>query len=156
MENRIDPLALLLHDASRVLRKRFEARAACFGLSSAQWRLLGYLMREGPATQARLAELLDIEPISVSRLVDRMEQADWVQRQPDPNDRRVKIIEPTARAKAHHTDIRTLARGVYAEATDGLSDSENATLVAALKTIIRNLGDADAAPPALDLKETTK
>ncbi len=62
------------------------------GLSSAQWRLLIHVLKEERVTQARLAERLEIEPISVSRLIDRMEQAGWVMRETDPNDRRVRLI----------------------------------------------------------------
>ena len=69
-----DRLGYLLHDASRLLRKRFEERAVGYGLSSAQWRLLARVFKEEGVTQARLAELLEIEPISVSRLIDRMEE----------------------------------------------------------------------------------
>ena len=57
-----------------LMRKRFEARASGLGLSSAQWRLLVRVAKEDGVAQARLAELLEIEPISVSRLVDRMEE----------------------------------------------------------------------------------
>ena len=62
----LDGFGLLLHDAARLLRRRFEARGGEYGLSSAQWRLLVKLVREGRAAQSRLAELLEIEPISVS------------------------------------------------------------------------------------------
>mgnify|MGYP000607290851 CR=1 FL=1 len=86
-----DSLGLLLHDARRAVVRRFEARAASHGLSSAQWRLLFALKRLGPCTQARLAERLEIEPISVSRLIDRAEEAGWVTREADPADRRSNV-----------------------------------------------------------------
>lgn len=69
-----DRLGFLLHDAARLMRRRFEARASGYGLSSAQWRLLVRVVKEAGVAQARLAELLEIEPISVSRLIDRMEE----------------------------------------------------------------------------------
>ena len=93
-----DSLGFLLTDATRAIRRRFEQRAACLGLSSSQWRLLMQLKRGGPLPQARLAELLEIEPISVSRLVDRMQEAGWVRREPDATDRRVKLVAPTEKA----------------------------------------------------------
>ena len=67
-----DSLGILVHDAARALRRSFDARATALGLTTAQWRLLVVLFRLGPVTQARLAERLEVEPISVSRLVDRM------------------------------------------------------------------------------------
>ena len=77
----IDRLGFLIHDAQRLMRKRFETRGAAYGLSSAQWRLMVRLVKEeGVEPQARLAELLEIEPISVSRLLDRMEEGGWIER----------------------------------------------------------------------------
>ena len=101
----IDRLGFLIHDATRLLRKRFEARASGLGLSSAQWRLLVRVAKEEGVAQARLAELLEIEPISVSRLVDRMEEGGWIERRPDATDRRVRMIFPTAKG------ARGLCRG---------------------------------------------
>ena len=64
----IDRLGFLIHDSARLLRKRFETKGSAYGLSAAQWRLLVRLVKEEGVAQARLAELLEIEPISVSRL----------------------------------------------------------------------------------------
>ena len=66
MKSRIEKLGLLVMEAERRLRRQFEAQTATHGLSAAQWRLLGHLLREGPSTQVALADLLDVEPISVS------------------------------------------------------------------------------------------
>lgn len=134
-----DGFGLLLHDAARLLRKRFEERAVAHGLSSAQWRLLVRLVKEQGATQARLSELLEIEPISVSRLVDRMEKDGWVERQPDPADRRIRRVMPTERATAALGGIKAMAAGVYDEALAGLGHDERAALVAGLVRIIDNL-----------------
>ncbi|MCF1710918.1 MarR family transcriptional regulator [Tabrizicola sp. J26] len=141
----IDRLGLLLHDATRAVRRRFELRTQDWGLSSAQWRLLVSLKRDARASQARLAELLEIEPISVSRMVDRMEQTGWVRREPDPADRRVKVIVPTERALKAFETVHGVAGEVYAEALAGLSDPEKAALVKALNIIIENLTGEEAA-----------
>ncbi len=130
---------LLLHDATRLLRARFERHARELGLSSAQYRLLIRLKREGEATQARLAELMEIEPISVSRLVTRMEQAGWVQRRPDARDRRIRLVAPTRKTLEAFSDIRVLAEAVYDEALAGLSPDERRALIEALKLVQRNL-----------------
>ena len=74
----IDRLGFLIHDAQRLLRKRFEMRGAGYGLSAAQWRLLVRVVKDEGVPQARLAEILEIEPISVSRLLDRMEAGGWI------------------------------------------------------------------------------
>ena len=145
MKTGTDRLGLLLHDAARAIRKRFEQRTSGLGLSSAQWRLLAIVSREGRATQARLADLLEIEPISVSRLVDRMEQGGWVIRTHDPADRRVRIVVPTETSLSAYAEIKATANEVYDEALAGLGTTERAALIAGLNTIISNLAAPDAA-----------
>ena len=133
-------LGFLLHDAARLLRRRFEARGQRHGLSSAQWRLLVHLAREGSASQARIAELLEIEPISVSRLVDRMEQAGWVERGSDPNDRRVRLLQPSQKAIDAFEEVRLIAGEIYDRALEGLDAGERALLTRGLETVVANLG----------------
>lgn len=143
MENRGDSLGILLHEAARTLRKAFERRVSRHGLSSAQWRMLVTVSKCGEATtQARLADLLEIEPISVSRLVDRMEAAGWVARMPDPQDRRAKLVMPTERARAVHAEIRAMADEVYGEALAGLSPDQRGALLGGLAQVIANLNEA--------------
>ncbi len=142
MEN--PSLGLLLHDASRLIRRRFEARSGEYGLTSAQWRMLLLVCKsEGGAQQSRFAELLDIEPISASRLIDRMEAQGWVNRAPDPNDRRVRRVLPTEKALAAFAHVKTHADAVYAEALNGLSEAQRAELIAALRMIAANLSKAE-------------
>lgn len=143
----LDGFGLLLHDAARLLRRRFEARGGEYGLSSAQWRLLVKLVREGRAAQSRLAELLEIEPISVSLLLDRMEQGGWVERQPDPADRRIRIVVPTDKAIEAFQAVKAVAADVYDEAMEGLSPGERASLMHALGVVVQNLS-RDAAGAA--------
>ena len=130
-------LGFLLHDAARLLRKRFEARAGEYGLSSAQWRLMVLLVKEEGAAQARLAEFLEIEPISVSRLLDRMEEGGWIERRADANDRRVRMVFPTDKSREVFGKIKSVAADVYEEALAGMTAEERAALIAALETIVR-------------------
>ena len=139
----IDRLGFLIHDSARLLRKRFEVRGATYGLSAAQWRLMVRLVKEEGVAQARLAELLEIEPISVSRLLDRMEEGGWVERRQDANDRRVRMIFPTDKSRAAFADIKSVAGEVYEIALAGLSPDERLTLVKGLNTIITNLSDGE-------------
>jgi DNA-binding MarR family transcriptional regulator len=125
------------------MRRRFEARASGHGLSSAQWRLLVRVVKEEGVAQARLAELLEIEPISVSRLLDRMEGLDWVERRADATDRRVRMIFPTAKASDAYAQVKSLAGAVYAEALAGLLPEERRILVKGLSTVIENLSDGE-------------
>ncbi|MEO6299388.1 MAG: MarR family winged helix-turn-helix transcriptional regulator [Paracoccaceae bacterium] len=136
-------LGLLLHDASRAVRKKFEERSAAFGLSSGQWRMMVNVCKMGSATQTRLADLLEIEPISVSRLLDRMEEQGWVTRENDPADRRVKLIKPTPKALEAFNHVKSIADEVYANALIGLSVEQCQGLVAGLSAIVTNLSKAD-------------
>lgn len=138
-------LGFLLHDAARLLRKRFEARGQEYGLSSAQWRLLVYLIKGDITAQARLAELLEIEPISVSRLVDRMEEGGWVERRPDPNDRRVRQVFPTKKARAVFDEVKSMATEIFEQAFAGMSATEREALLSGLRTICDNLSDGESA-----------
>lgn len=149
----IERLGFLVHDVARLMRKRFEARASGLGLSAAQWRLLVRVTKEEGIAQARLAELLEIEPISVSRLIDRMEEGDWIERRADPSDRRVRIIHPTAKAREAYARVKGIAGEVYEEALTGLSPEDRRGLVFGLNTIADNLSDGET-PPCATTKKT--
>src|ERR1700722_9689780 len=90
----------LLHDIARLMRKRFDQRARSLGLTRAQWQVLAHLARHEGINQAGLAEILEIEAITVGRLVDRMEEAGWVERRAHPSDRRARLLYMTAKARA--------------------------------------------------------
>lgn len=139
----IDGLGFLIHDSARLLRKRFEAKGSAYGLSAAQWRLLVRLVKDEGVAQARLAELLEIEPISVSRLLDRMEEGGWIERRQDAKDRRVRMIFPTDKSRAAFAAIKSVAGEVYDLALAGLTEDEKLTLVKGLNTIITNLSDGE-------------
>jgi MarR family transcriptional regulator, transcriptional regulator for hemolysin len=148
MNHGIDRLGFLVHDVARALRKRFEERARAVGVSSAHWRLLVRVVKEEGTTQARLAELLEIEPISVSRLLDRMEESGWIERRQHANDRRVRTIYPTVKALEAYGTVKSVAGEVYEEALKGVSGGDRATLIRALDAITINL--SDSSPAAAD------
>src|SRR5579862_5338223 len=113
-------LGFLLHDVSRLLRKRFDQRAKSLGLTRAQYHLLAHLARHEGTNQANLAEILEIEPITLTRLVDRMEIAQWVERKPDAEDRRARRLFLTDKARAIFKRMRMIATGIHDEALRGL------------------------------------
>ena len=143
MKNETHGLGMMLHDAARAMRKAFEERSSAFGLSSAQWRMMVHVCKVGSAPQSRFADLLEIEPISVSRALDRLEAQGWVTRQNDPNDRRVRLVMPTAKALQGFDHIHTIAEQVYGQALAGMSDDEKRILMAGLSTIVTNLSAAE-------------
>src|SRR5690348_13133430 len=78
----------LLYDAARLLRRDFDRRARRIGLTRAQWSVLANLVRNEGVNQAGLADIMEIQPITLVRLLDRLEEAGWIERRPDPTDRR--------------------------------------------------------------------
>jgi len=93
-------LLFLLHDVARLLRVDADKRASAHGMTRAQWGILIWLDRQPGLSQKELAELLEVEPITVARLIDRLEARGMVERRPDPKDRRIwrLHLRPPARA----------------------------------------------------------
>lgn len=139
----VDQFGFLIHDVARLLRRRFEDRGRQYGLSAAQWRALVHLVKRGPMTQARLAEFLEIEPISVSRLIDRMSEGGWVERRPDESDRRANLVIATDKATETFSSIKAMAGDIFDAAMEGISTEDRVTLVSALAIIAENLSDTE-------------
>lgn len=142
-------LGFLIHDVARLMRKRFQEIDNEFGLSSAQWRLLFGLLKADGMPQVRLAELLEVEPISVSRMVDRLAESGWVERRLAPTDRRVRMIYATRKAREACYGIRAITETVHDEALSGLADDERRILIDALGKVAHNLYGAAAEEPAV-------
>jgi len=88
-------LGFLLADASRLLRKRFEAESRDLAMTSAQLHVMARLRRNEGIGQAALAAMLELEPMTLCRHIDRMEAAGLVERRPDPADRRARRLFTT-------------------------------------------------------------
>src|ERR1700712_4991294 len=82
-------LLFLRHDVARLVRVDADKRARLQGMTRAQWTILIWLEREPGITQKELAEVVEVEPITVARLIDRLEKRGMVERRPDPKDRRI-------------------------------------------------------------------
>lgn len=134
-----DGIGFLLSDVSRLLRKRFDERARAIGVTRAQWRTLTMLTRHEGATQGRLADLLEVEPITLCRMVDRLEEAGHVERRRDPADRRAWNIFLTDRSRPLIDQLRTLADGVMMAMLSGIAEPDRAALVATLERAHANL-----------------
>ena len=139
-------LGSLLNDVSRLIRKKFDQRAKDLHLTRAQYYLLAKLARHEGINQVGLAELLDVEPITLCRIVDRMEEGGWLERRPDPGDRRARRLFMTEKARPMIAAMRALAEEVYAEALVGLSPTRTAELVATLEHVRANLAERRSEP----------
>lgn len=131
----------LLHDVARLLRKRYEQRARPLGLTRAQWQVLAHLQRQEGINQSGLAELLELEPITVGRLIDRMEEAGLVERRADPGDRRAHRLFLTERARPILERGRALGDAVRNEAFAGFPDPEREKLIDLLLHVRGNLSE---------------
>ena len=137
-----DSLGFLVHDVARLMRWHFDRRAQAVGLTRAQWSVLVLLLREDGVQQKCLAELLDIAPISLSGLLDRLERDGWVERRDDPADRRAKRVYRTAKLGPVLESLRALGAEVRESALQGLSAEEQEQLLDLLQRVRRNLGEA--------------
>jgi MarR family transcriptional regulator, transcriptional regulator for hemolysin len=90
-----DPL-VLIHDVARLLRTRADARARMFGMTRAQWMILVRLESHPGISQNELAALIEVEPITVARLIDRLQTRGFVERRADPADRRIWRLHLTS------------------------------------------------------------
>jgi DNA-binding MarR family transcriptional regulator len=151
-------LGLLVHDVGRMLRRRIDQRAQALGLTSAQWRVLSSLARaellnQEPLNQAALADQMDMEPITLSRVIDRMQAAQLVERRADPNDRRVHRLFLTEAARPLVNQFRSVATGCLTGALAGVTEAEIELVTDVLTRVRANLvGRADEAAPAAATK----
>ena len=134
-------LGFLVHDVARLLRKRLEqqARAAGIGLSRAQWQVLANIARCEGINQVGLAGILDIEPITLVRLLDRLEGMGFVERRLDPKDRRQRNLFLTDQAWPELERVRELGAAVREEALAGLDADQRHRLLQELGGIKANL-----------------
>lgn len=138
-----DQLGFLIGDVSRLLRRAFDVRARSIGVTRPQWKMLTTLSRHEGANQGRLADLLDVEAITLCRMIDRLEEAGLVERRPDPADRRAWRIYLTEKARPILDELRSLADRMIEDALDGLTGPDRDTLETLLERIRNNLNDAE-------------
>jgi DNA-binding MarR family transcriptional regulator len=134
-----DTIGVLVSDVTRLLRRRFDAQARSIGVSRAQWRVLIAMARAEGINQAGLAERLDVETITVGRMVDRLADAGLVERRADPADRRAWRLYLTPRAHPILAELQAVAVDVRAEMLAGLSADEEAALQGLLQRLRGNL-----------------
>jgi DNA-binding MarR family transcriptional regulator len=145
-------LGFLISDTARLLRKRFDQRAREIGLTRAQWQVLAYLKHNEGINQGGLADLMEVEPITLSRHLEKMEEAGWVARRPDPNDKRVKLLFLSEHSGAVLDEMRVIARSLFDEALAGLPPEKVEHAIEALQHIraafaARPNVEEEAAPP---------
>lgn len=139
MELRQDSLGFLLADVFRLMRRAFQQRLEDGALTPAQGRALVYISRHEGIRQVDLAKLLEVQPITLARLVDQLVEAGVVERRPDPADRRAYQVFLTPAAASHLATIEQVSATIRADALRGLDAQQAAFLLSALHTMRDNL-----------------
>lgn len=132
----------LLSDSARMLRRSFNEQVRALGVTSAQARLLLLLDRHPGENQAYYAERLEIEPITLCRMIDRMEDAALVQRQPNPSDRRARLLFLTDKSRKEIARIRQALKVLIETMLSGFTPGEESQLMDLLQRASANLGGA--------------
>ena len=132
-------IGYLLADNSRLARRAFDERVRADGVTGPQARLLLMLERSPEEHQGFYADLLDVEPITLCRMVDRLEDAGLVERRPDPGDRRARRLHLTAKSREKLARVRERLDEMVDEMLTGLSDGERQEFVRLLKVLHTNL-----------------
>jgi len=118
---------------------------AVHGITFRQFEVLAWLSRERELSQSDLAERMRIEAPTLVGVLDRMERDGWIQRIPDDNDRRKKLIRPTDRVMPAWAQMVACGEAVRARATRGLSEEQLTALRETLSAICENMGVVDPA-----------
>ena len=120
----METLPFEIGETAHALRKAFDRRAVGLGVTRAQWKVLVRLERQPGLRQIELADMLDIEPITLSRIVDRLEEAGLVERAADPADRRAWRLHVTVRAQPLIAKLHAVADEMIAETFGELDPKE--------------------------------
>ena len=145
-------VGFLLHEVARLMKRRFERNARGSGLTRSQWQVLAYLSLHEGINQSGLAELLEIEPITLGRIVDKLQTFELVERRPDPSDRRVWLLHLTPAAGPKLMLLHRLGVVTRGEALAGVPDADIEHLLKTLQAVKANLTDACVSPVARQKK----
>ena len=141
-------LGFLLHEVARLLRKRFEKNARGSGLTRSQWQVLAYLAQNEGINQRGLAELLEIEPITLGRIVDKLEALRLIKRYPHPTDRRRWLLHLMPAAGSRLEQAGEYGDVTRREALAGVSEADRQRRLKTLEAMKANLTEACEAPIA--------
>lgn len=125
-------VAFALYDTARLLRKTIDQKVRSIGMSHAQWALLAAVARSDGPRQIDLAAEMDLEPITVARMIDRLETAGLVERRRDPGDRRARRLYLMPAAEPTLKQLKALGEELVNDAIAGIAEEDLETAVAVL------------------------
>ena len=138
-----DTFGFLIHDVARLLRKNFNRRVQSFGLTQEQCRVILHLSRHEGIQQVDLAELLEIKPITLARLLDKLQENGLIERRVNPADRRAFRLHLTRDAHAVLEKILALGATTRADAYRKVSRADLEKMFSVLSRLKTNLIDAE-------------
>jgi MarR family transcriptional regulator, transcriptional regulator for hemolysin len=138
--NKLRNLGFLLYELAHRYVRRFEFHARDMSLTLLQCKVLAYLASCEGISQSKLAEMIDVEPMTMVRMLDRMETEELLQRRPDPADRRARCLYLTARAGPMLKKIDRLAEKTRAECLAGIGNADRDRLVSMIERMYDNFG----------------
>jgi MarR family transcriptional regulator for hemolysin len=140
----MDNFAFEIAESARLIRREANKRAAVLGATKAQWRVLARLRHAGDGVrQIELAEALDVEPITLCRMLDRLEEAGLIERRRDLGDRRAWRIHLTPKSRPVIVKLEEMGRRFNADMVAGISDADQETASRVLARIRDNLDRPD-------------
>ncbi len=148
-------LLILINDLARAIRTDADRRARCHGMTRAQWMILARLDRTPGMSQRELAELVEVEPITVGRLVDRLEARKLVERRPDPEDRRIWRLHLRPEAAHVLADIAVQRAAILDIVTKGIDPDLLGQIPQALQRMKLNISACRKPAVPHDRKESS-
>ncbi len=137
-------VAFNINDVARLLKTYADQRARDFGMTRAQWAVLARVERSEGLKQCELADTLDLQPITLTRLIDRLCDGGLIERRPDPDDRRAKRLYLTPAARPVLDGLTRLGQDIMATVLAGIEPAAVEQLLAHLLTLKTNLRSAIA------------
>ncbi|MES2002541.1 MAG: MarR family transcriptional regulator [Pseudomonadota bacterium] len=144
----MDTLPFEIAETAHALRRAFDRRATGLGVTRAQWKVMFRLDRSPGLRQVELADMLDIEPITLCRILDRLEESGLVERRSDPTDRRAWLLYLADSARPLKAKLDALGDAMIAEAFADIDPSDLERMKALLSRIRDNVGRSSIQPKA--------
>ena len=138
-----DNMGFLIGDISRLIRRTFDQRAKEIGVTRPQWRVLTWLKRHEGINQSALADKLELDAMTLCRMVDRLQDAKLVERRPDPADRRAWQLFMTSKGWALSNQLEPIGEQLLQDALADMPDRDREHLQVLLELFRSNLQAID-------------
>ena len=142
---KVKSLGYLLSDSARLLKREFEREAKGYNLTLPQWKVVSTLAERDGMSQTALSALIEVSPMTLSDMLERLESNGLLTREADPADSRAKLVRITPAALALVDEMRLLAARIYDRVLAGVSEADRAALVRSLTRITENLSNCEMA-----------